>query len=444
MRLSAFEGTFDLTAAQAVAGASPRVLASLVEKSLLRSEERSRYAAHSLLRRFAFEKMIEHGGEDVRVRFIDYYLLWAERIAGTMNVAPNGAQKDSTHLIESEHENLLSAMEYALEGGLKDKLLRLSWALTDFWLARGHFAEARHWTQNALELHGDAKDDLRARAYYTAAYAAWRQGDLQVARNLAQEALEIELSGETPTAQAAEVYNLLGHINAHLGDRETARALYEKALIIAREIPNGKVAAILNNLGLVASDLCDFFTAQRYFEEAVGLLRDSGDQSKMATVLLNLGVVAVQQNDLDLATKYYEEALEIVQALKIVPNIAVALCNLGEVAHKQGDFPKASKLYSESVGLLYQLGDKLSTTIVLEAIGRLAAAQHQPERAAVLLGLSEAWRETLGAPMSPRDRADYDIDVTRIHRELSSGRFAELWAQGRHMSLEEGIVLVAQ
>src|SRR5262245_11067224 len=56
-KLSVFRGSFDLEAAEAVGGASLLVVASLVDKSLLRTDSTGRYALHELLRQYAAEQL---------------------------------------------------------------------------------------------------------------------------------------------------------------------------------------------------------------------------------------------------------------------------------------------------------------------------------------------------------------------------------------------------
>src|SRR5439155_9655016 len=72
--LSVFRGGFDLQAAVNVAGASLPVLASLVDKSLIRVKEAGRYDMHELLRQYAEEQLEAAGeGEATRQSHCQYY-----------------------------------------------------------------------------------------------------------------------------------------------------------------------------------------------------------------------------------------------------------------------------------------------------------------------------------------------------------------------------------
>lgn len=68
-RLSVFTGSFSRDAARHIAGASVTVLATLVDKSLLRRAGPGRYAMHQLLRRFAIAHLHTNPGEHARVEY---------------------------------------------------------------------------------------------------------------------------------------------------------------------------------------------------------------------------------------------------------------------------------------------------------------------------------------------------------------------------------------
>src|SRR5262249_5500882 len=57
MKLSVFRGGFRREAAEAIAGATLEILSTLVDKSLLRVDEKGRYDLHELLRQYAEERL---------------------------------------------------------------------------------------------------------------------------------------------------------------------------------------------------------------------------------------------------------------------------------------------------------------------------------------------------------------------------------------------------
>src|SRR5215212_1423649 len=158
-RLSVFAGGFVLEAAEAVCagdglegGEVLDLLASLVDKSLVLFEERARETRYRLLetvRQYAAEQLEESGAEtEVRRRQADFFVGLAERAApelkGHEQVAWLGC-------LETEHDNLRTAMRFLLDRGHTEAVSRLAWALWFFLRAHGHQGEWYRYTGEALE-----------------------------------------------------------------------------------------------------------------------------------------------------------------------------------------------------------------------------------------------------------------------------------------------------
>lgn len=74
-KVAVFRGGFTLAAANHVVGASLPLLASLLDKSLLRMEQEGRYELHELLRQYAVERLAEssHTEATIQDRHALYY-----------------------------------------------------------------------------------------------------------------------------------------------------------------------------------------------------------------------------------------------------------------------------------------------------------------------------------------------------------------------------------
>ena len=71
--------------------------------------------------------------------------------------------------------------------------------------------------------------------------------------------------------------------------------------------------------------------------------------------------------------------------------------------------------------------------------GRLAAAQGRPVRAARLYGCASVLRESVGiAPVRAR-LARPGAGVARLRATLGEEAFAEAWAEGRALTLDESL-----
>ncbi len=113
MRLSVHRG-FSLEAAQAISGASIHILASLIEKSLVREPVDGRYQMHALLRQLATEnlRLDAELHADTLAKHSDYYLSnVVKRTIGLLG-------KDQAQMLEelgAEDANIRAAWEHAVQ-----------------------------------------------------------------------------------------------------------------------------------------------------------------------------------------------------------------------------------------------------------------------------------------------------------------------------------------
>jgi hypothetical protein len=147
-------------------------------------------------------------------------------------------------------------------------------------------------------------------------------------------------------------------------------------------------------------------------------------------------VVCVQGDD-KRATMLLEESMVLFQEIGDKWGIAFGLSLLGTVVYAQGDHRRATALYEESLVLRRELGDKYGIAECLEGLAGVAVAQRQLERAARLFGAAEALREAIGAPLSPRERARYDHNLSATRVELGEAGFAAAWTAGKTTMLEQ-------
>jgi DNA-binding NarL/FixJ family response regulator len=73
----------------------------------------------------------------------------------------------------------------------------------------------------------------------------------------------------------------------------------------------------------------------------------------------------------------------------------------------------------------------------LEGWADMVAAQGEPAWAARLWGAAEGLRETIGTPLPPVYRADYEHSVAAARTQLGEKTFAAAWAEGRAMTPEQ-------
>jgi hypothetical protein len=91
------------------------------------------------------------------------------------------------------------------------------------------------------------------------------------------------------------------------------------------------------------------------------------------------------------------------------------------------------------LALHWQLGDQVNSVLALEYLTSHLGRAGAGEQSARLLGATEAWRETTGAPLDASERADIEMATGHARALLDEERWAAAFAAGRALSLEQAI-----
>ena len=161
-----------------------------------------------------------------------------------------------------------------------------------------HLVEGRRHLDEALARAGGAPAELRAKALRQNAWIAIRQGQLDDALPLAEEAVEIyrslgDVSGTHNTLDALAV------VLIETGEPGKARPVLEESLALARTLGNVRyVGSTLNNLASLA-------LVEQQYERALGLATEAlehfselGHSYGQAIALYNIGAAQARQRRL--------------------------------------------------------------------------------------------------------------------------------------------------
>jgi tetratricopeptide (TPR) repeat protein/transcriptional regulator with XRE-family HTH domain len=265
----------------------------------------------------------------------------------------------------------------------------------------GDLGAARHWYENALDIHeaiaGPDHPDT-AISLNNLASLLRDQGDLAAARPLYERALEISERVLGPDHPATAIgLNNLALLLRDQGDLVAARPLYEQALEIRERVmgPDHPAAATsLNSLASLLRDQGDLAAARPLFERALEIReRVMGpDHPATATSLNSLALLLRDQGDLAAARPLFERALDIRERV-LGPDhhvTAITLNNLASLLRDQGDLAAARPLFERALEVRERvLGPDHHDTatslnnlaLLLRAQGDLAAARPLFERA---------------------------------------------------------------
>jgi len=393
--LSVFQEGFRREAASEVVGATLPVLASLVDKSLLRVTPGGRYDRHPLIYGYAQEKLDAPERARLGRRHAEFFLKLAQELGSRLRHTEDARELE---VMEREHGNFRTALKTFLEGD-DDKALRLSLALAHFWETRGHLSEGRSWLERALEHAPDAPLPTRAKALA-----------------------------------------VLGRFNQLQGNLSRAESLFEEGLRLWRRADDPvEVADCLNRLGIVALTRGDYARAAAYFQEGLDLYRAFDDSGGISALLNNFGDLARCQGDVYGARGFYEASLALTPKVGNVRWTAIVLGNLGSASRDLGDLERARALLKESVTLKYEVRDEIGLSYCFIGLAGVSCELGAPGHAATLLGIVDAMIARTRHHLDLADRNDAERTLSGLRAQMDPNALAAARDRGRAMSLDEAV-----
>jgi non-specific serine/threonine protein kinase len=413
-RLSVFAGGFTLEAAEAIGAPLPvdaeapaeaaaagitvlDGLTSLVEKNLVREEERagaSRFSLLQTIRDFAAEELDRHAETAaIGQRHADWFLAMAERAAPDIY---GWASRRGLGWLDVELDNLRVAWKWTIDQQDAATSQRLVFATCWFWYVMGQAREGFEWAERAAAL------------------------------------------GATTPAVEAPAYIMAGWLANEIGESERAIPLVQKAQAILRQQGLLELEAQATSvLGLIALRQGDLDLAEGCFRGALEQHETLAGTIWIPYSLKNLGLVHYLQGRLDQAETRLTEALEHFRVLGGTFGAAITLINLARVALRMGDLERAAMCYAESLVLGWAGGDRISVASCLRGLAHTAALSGRSERAVRLAAAADTLRRAIGLP-EPRPSRDED-GLARCRAALGEEAFAEAWEAGRVLLTEAAV-----
>lgn len=392
-RLSVFDGGFLREAASVVAGAPLPVLASLVEASLLRRRG-ARFEQHTLLRRFALEKLAAdpEAADEVRRRHAYYYA----DLLRTRFPAHGFARPAALAMVDDEHPNLVAAWTWALENRALDVMEPLAEALSWWCELRGRASEGVAYLDGAI--HADATETWLPRRLLARLLVkrAWLRHWLahEAADDDAARALKLA-RGARDGLTAAAALRVLGLGSWRVGRYAEAEQRLGSAIAIAVEDESDVwLATLLDGHGLALSALGRFEESEAAQQRAFGLNSRIGNAYQTVQNLINLSSHARRRGDLAGAAALAAEAARSARESGFSQYLPHALTQLATCQFDAGDPAAALVSATEAVSLAEAGGDTYVRVWSALQLARVAAGAGQATLAAGYLhqGIAAASR----------------------------------------------------
>ncbi|RMF05467.1 MAG: hypothetical protein D6768_01155 [Chloroflexi bacterium] len=373
-QLSVFQGPYTGKAAQKVAGATPAVLATLVDKSLLRKNQADNYDIHPLLKQYVSGKLAATPTLeiDAKARHCQYFANYLHQREPALK---GNEQIKALADIETVIENVRAAWQWAVANQDFEAIGRALEGLYLFYWARSLFQEGKDtFEQAARVVFLSRKNDLllaRIQARQ-AEFLTWLS-DYDEAQSLLLDAIEV-FRARRAQSELALALELRGRIEYALGRYPCAREYFEQVLALYRQIDDkfGQAQALNSLANTICDECADYDRAYPLYEESLAIASQIGDLFGVAKVLVNLGAVAQEVQDYPEARRLYTGSLNIYREIEYKHGQSAVLNYLGQVACLLGDYPSAQILLQECLDINRQIGNRRAMCDTLNQLGNVA------------------------------------------------------------------------
>jgi predicted ATPase/DNA-binding CsgD family transcriptional regulator len=401
-KLSVFRGGFTAEAAQQVAGASLPLLASLIDKSLLRLEKSGRYDLHELLRQYT-EEQLETVGETEATcdAHMDYYTATlSQRETGLKGPGQVEALDD----IEADFENIRAVWNRAVMQRNVDIVGQMMEIVTLFFEMRtrhheglefiqtaldtlveasGATSETIHWWLKLFRLHlwqlrQQTIESTRVQIEEVLAAAHQHQDQRMIALCLYELGEYMMIAGNYKKAlpiyeeafaqyrQLEDRYNAvrtlkgITHCYVWLGEgflNEWIKS-HQEHLDLALEVgdPTGLGHAFYDDAHFILrtqQDRAGFEASfERRLQEAYDLWEKVGNQTHAGAVKVDLaGVAVLYRRDFDRARELIKEAARIADDANDIMLRAFVLMASSHIAIAEEDYSRSERLLQEALAI---------------------------------------------------------------------------------------------
>jgi predicted ATPase/class 3 adenylate cyclase len=405
-RLGVFVGGWTFEATEEVCNPAQELgidtldaLESLVDNSLVRrvetDEGATRFRMLQTIREFSLEELTNEGEHiEISRRHAAFFRSFVAERAATITTS-----SDAASLMEIEHDNIRAVLGWAVENAEAELAMEVASALWRFWMLRSHLAEGRQWLTEILAL---------------------------------PEASRVTgLRGKTLMA--------LGSVTYWQNDFDATRRYYEEGLAVFRELGDrAGIAEALYNSAFVHLIEHHPAEARARYEEARRLTQELGDERGLANTAWGLAMTALQERNWDEASRLAQETRDRYEALGDWFGMSLARFVFYQVARFTGDYEEARHQLMEYLDEAMERDDVVSVFSILENLPPIEVLQGHHERALKLGGAAEAFREQYGGG-SPPPLIELEDPRESLRGILSDDRIAQLWNEGRAMSLHDAI-----
>jgi predicted ATPase/class 3 adenylate cyclase len=448
-RLSVFAESFDLDAAEAVCGFGDilpvevaDLLGSLVDKSLVVAESTGgafRYRLLETIRQFAAERLAGAGADEaaaVATAHCEHFLSVAEAAAPHLPGPDQGTWLAS---LDTEQANMRRAAEHAAsDPDGTSQLLRFGVALHAYWMARSRAEEELGLLAPVLERPGARTDPGLFGAALAHAALAARPVDLATALQLGNRAVEFARQLRDDRLLIESLATLCGTYY-FAGEADRGLPLGEESVERARRLGDDVLLAASLAGYLLCSDLIEPTRSEQLFAEAIACTERSGDQLIGSFLHNNASVHALRAGDIPAARAHLEQADKALQATRSASHHVSV--NLGWVLRQESDPDGAQARFEEGLRISRRNGERSGIAYASLGLACVAADLGDPQRAAELHGVAQAFLQRTGEQWQDPEARYRDDSLHQVRTSLGEEQAARAYAKGMTLGLDQALDL---
>jgi non-specific serine/threonine protein kinase len=434
-RLAVFAGGWSLSAAEEVVtwppvgcGQAARVLAGLVDKSLVQAEDSAtgtRYRLLEAVKAFALKQLMASGelGE-ARARHGTYFADLGERVAARLHGWDQGLW---ARRLDQDQANLWAASQWCAEDPARAVHgLRMAAGLWEYWLVRGLIKEGAAWLEDALQRAPGSSGTRAAALTGLAVFTSLRGEFLRGGELLAESIALYEQADDLPGQVRALA--ILGFWRANDGDRVGSAQALDRATLLAGRTRDRYPAAYARLMaGMAVSAMADRTLARAYATQSVELFSEMGDhrgagyaRCVVADSLSGAGAPAEALAILRTCLGVFEELLDRWGLLVSTGSVAVAHAASGDWRQTAFALGVADSLRERIGGRLFPAMQAVIDAIAAKSAAELGSSATTPREAGRVVGRGDCIAASMGLGPEPRPPyAQQEFPLTKREHEVT-------------------------
>jgi predicted ATPase/DNA-binding CsgD family transcriptional regulator len=423
-RLSVFQGSWTLEAAEPIcsAGGGPpfsdieQLMLELADKQLIRIHKEvtdgygTSYKMLPLMREFAASELNDISNSDDKEAIMNTYGNYYLALAVEAESAVTGSkQGEWLSKVEQEEDNLWAALTRFIQLGQKENALQLAGHLWRFWLIRARFTKGTQWIEESLSRSTPGEPTPgRAVALLGAGVLEIERYNYIVALSRLEESERIYRSLDQKRG-IAYALTFQASIAWKRADKERCLDLLGKSQeLFTTEFDDWGLGLALCYMAMVYEGTDEEFVkrartgepdiARSFYERSVSLFATVGDRWGQAIGNVGLANIAYRGGDRLTARTLYLSAVKMLRDIKAMGLACQPLTSLGNIELVDGNFAEAEAYHSEALPHHRLFGNTYSLAYSANGLGEVARSRGQYNEALPFyMQAVEAQEEALGS-----------------------------------------------